>query len=27
MDDFLDGYETFADPAHIGALKMLVTAE
>ena len=27
MDDFLDAYEVFADPAHSGALKVLVTAE
>ena len=27
MDDFLDGYETFADPAHSGALKVLITAD
>ena len=27
MDDFLGAYETFADPAHSGALKVLITAE
>jgi alcohol dehydrogenase len=27
MDDFLDAYEVFADPAHSGALKVLVTAD
>jgi alcohol dehydrogenase len=27
MDDFLDAYEIFADPAHSGALKVLVTSE
>ena len=27
MDDFLDAYEVFADPARTGALKVLVTAE
>jgi len=27
MDEFLDAYEVFADPAHSGALKVLVTAD
>jgi alcohol dehydrogenase len=27
MDEFLDAYEVFADPAHSGALKVLVTTD